>query len=93
MAYQILVWNNYGERTEHRAATLSAAEDMARESRNQKNRTVKIAHTGDAIRHWTRTEGAHGNQWSYNSLSNDYAYTAAREHAKSAACHSPSTSK
>lgn len=64
MSYVVAVWDNAGKRSEREAVTLDGALEFAKRERNPRNRTVKIGHCGDAIRHWTRTEGAHGNQWS-----------------------------
>lgn len=64
MRYTVIVWDNDGKRSEHVTDSYIVAHDLARNFRTRANRTVKIGHYGDAIRHWTRTDGAHGNQWS-----------------------------
>jgi hypothetical protein len=65
--YKLNVWDNAGRRTERYTDMLHVALMWAKEARTRANRTVKIGHDGDAIRHWTRTNGAHGNQWSAHS--------------------------
>lgn len=68
MRYSVIVWNNDGQRgVVHETDALVNALAVAKNVRTRSNRTVKIGHIGDAIRHWTRTEGAHGNQWSARS--------------------------
>ena len=68
MRYEVIVWNNAGQRgVVHEADALANALAVARQVRTRQNRTVKVGHCGDSIRHWTRTEGKHGNQWSARS--------------------------
>ena len=64
MRYSVIVWDNAGNRSEEPASDLPHALAVAKGRRVRVNRTVKVGHVGDAIRHWTRTDGAHGNQWS-----------------------------
>ena len=63
MRYRVIIWNNNGDRSEWHADTMKHALDLAKDHRTPCNRTVKIGEGGDAIRHWTRTEGRTGNQW------------------------------
>ena len=62
--YTVIVWDNAGLRSEYPARDLTGALSAAKGQRNVRNRTVKVAHGDDSIRHWTRSKGAHGNQWS-----------------------------
>ena len=62
--YKVITWDNDGQRSERPADTLSDALAYARFCRSMRNRTVKVAHAGDAIRHWTRTCGTARNHWS-----------------------------
>lgn len=65
--YMLIVWNNAGERIEYPARDLVGVLAMAKGQRTRLNRTAKVGHCGEAIRHWTRSDGAHGNQWSARS--------------------------
>jgi hypothetical protein len=67
MSFKVIAWDNDGKREEFDCASQREALALARGHRSPKYRTVKVGHDGDAIRHWTRTEGAHGNQWSARS--------------------------
>lgn len=64
MRYEVIVWDNDGQRSAHKVDALPDALAYARCCRSLRNRTVKIGHCGDAIRHWTRTIGARRNHWS-----------------------------
>lgn len=61
--YSLLVWNNAGERVEYPARDLVGVLAMAKGQRTLRNRTVKVAYAGDAIRHWRRTTDAGRNHW------------------------------
>ena len=67
MRYSVITWDNAGQRAEQEVADLARALAIAKGLRTRLYRTVKIGHCGDAVRHWTRTEGAYGNQWSARS--------------------------
>lgn len=67
MTHKVIVWNNDGERSEHDCASQREAWFMAKAFRTLSNRTVKIAHCGDAIRHWSRTATAKRNHWATHS--------------------------
>lgn len=64
MLYVVNTWTNLGNRLKYETDNLADALAWAKGQRTRHNRTVKVGHCGDAIRHWTRTEGRHGNQWS-----------------------------
>ncbi len=67
MRYVVVIWSNNGDRLEHGAETLTDAEAIAQSCRTLGNRTVKIGHNGDAIRHWSRTLTAKRNHWAKHS--------------------------
>lgn len=67
MTYKVITWDNDGQRSEHPTETLGDALAYARFCRSTRNRTVKVAHSGDAIRHWSRTIGARRNHWATHS--------------------------
>ncbi len=67
MRYAVIVWDNDGQRREHNVDALEDALTYARWCRNTRNRTVKVGHCGDAIRHWSRTIGARRNHWATHS--------------------------
>lgn len=64
MSYTVITWDNDGQRSEQPAATLNDALALAKSKRTPANRTVKVGHYGDAIRHWARTVSASRNHWS-----------------------------
>ena len=64
MSYRVITWTNLGNRLAYETRDLADAMAWAKGQRTPHNRTVKVAHLDDAIRHWTRTDGLHGNQWS-----------------------------
>lgn len=65
--YKLIVWNNAGERTEYPARDLVGVLAMAKGQRTLLNRTVKVSHAGDSIRHWSRTISARRNHWATHS--------------------------
>jgi len=65
--FRVITWDNNGQRTEHEVGELPDALAYARFCRSLHNRTVKVAHGGDAIRHWSRTIGAKRNHWATHS--------------------------
>lgn len=65
--YSLIVWDNAGERTERHTDILHVALMWAKEKRTMRNRTVKVAHCGDSIRHWSRTVAAKRNHWATHS--------------------------
>jgi len=67
MRYTVIVWDNDGQRRTHDVDTLTDALAYARFCRSLRNRTVKIGHCGDSIRHWSRTIGARRNHWATHS--------------------------
>lgn len=65
--YKVIVWNNAGERVEYPARCLDGALAVAKGQRTLLNRTVKVGHDGDSIRHWSRTVTAKRNHWATHS--------------------------
>ncbi len=65
--FTVIVWNNAGERREHPCDGIADALGYARCCRTLQNRTVKVAHNGDSVRHWSRTIGARRNHWATHS--------------------------
>jgi len=70
--YAVIVWDNDGMRSEHDAADVSFALRLAKSYRTPENRTVKVGHIGNAIYHWTRTNGATGNHWSARATADEF---------------------
>lgn len=65
--YTVIVWTNSGERIEYPEPNLALALATAKRHRSLAKRTVKIAHDGDSIRHWSRTITAKRNHWATHS--------------------------
>jgi hypothetical protein len=66
--YTVITWDNAGNRFEAGSATtLAGALMVAKGQRTTANRTVKIGHCGDSIRHWSRTITAKKNHWATHS--------------------------
>lgn len=65
--YKCIVWDNEGQRTERSTDFLHVALMWAKEARTKSNRTVKVGHDGDSIRHWSRTVTAKRNHWATHS--------------------------
>lgn len=74
-AYAVIVWNNAGERQEHPMPSLLTALDAARGYRTLLNRTVKVGHCGNTVRHWVRSNPrAHWarNHWTRRATSDEW---------------------
>lgn len=67
MRYTVMWWTNTGDRLRYQTDDLDDALDWAKKRRTSENRTVKIGHCGDAIRHWSRTVTAKQNHWAKHS--------------------------
>ena len=68
MRYTVIIWDNDGQRgVVHETDALANALAVAKQVRTPQNRTVKIGHCGDAIRHWSRTVSARRNHWATHS--------------------------
>jgi hypothetical protein len=68
MPYTVTVWDNDGIRHPVEVVdNLAHALAIAKGRRTLANRTVKVGHSGDAIRHWSRTIGARRNHWATHS--------------------------
>lgn len=67
MRYTVIIWNNDGQRSERDTDLLHVALMWAKQSRTASNRTVKVGHCGDSIRHWSRTISARRNHWATHS--------------------------
>lgn len=73
MSYSVIAWDNNGQRSVSECATLDGALALAKQFRCKDYRNVAVVHCEDLIRHWTRTTGAHGNQWSARATAESHA--------------------
>lgn len=67
MPYTVVTWTNLGNRLTYETAELADALKWAKGQRTLHNRTVKVGHSGDSIRHWSRTISANRNHWATHS--------------------------
>ncbi len=71
MPYDVVTWNNAGERSVVSCATLDEAKKSAKQSRTLDNQTVKIADAFGTLQHWYRLVGAKSNRWVVRPVVND----------------------
>lgn len=71
MAYDVLTWNNAGERSAVSCATLDDAKKSAKQSRTLEYQSVKIADAFGTLHHWNRIVGSKSNRWMARPVVND----------------------
>lgn len=70
--HQVIVWNNSGARRVLDVPTEAEAIKVARTERTMGNRTVKIAHGGQAWYHWSRSVHLNRNHWCARAVHDEY---------------------